>query len=362
MNDRGSHSSTTVAIIGAGPSGLSLSRQLVRRNIDHLIIEKHDIANTWQLVPPSLGLLNPWWVCSMATGEMLRHHPLRYVDAAAFRAHLQRLARCASQHLRLGVAVTRVRPSKNGFRVELANGREVRAQIVVCATGYFDSPAPPQPRFDTDGSVPVIHAGQIRDYRDLARLGGSSGRVLIVGKRITAGQLLVVADQMGMRPSLSARQPIAFSPSGFWRRVRELAYYHYEPLRLHLQPNLKGNSFPPMQGGPAEHLIRSGSVSVFPPPLRVECGSVEFNDHSRAQFDLVVLATGYRPTLSYLPVAIPQDSVSGLPATREFEVEGMPGLFLLGFDNLRSFRSRYLRGIRADARVLARRIAAALGP
>lgn len=34
----------------------------------------------------------------------------------------------------------------------------------------------------------------------------------------------------------------------------------------------------------------------------------------------------------------------------------MPGVFLLGFDNLYDHRSRYLRGIRRDARRLARRL------
>jgi hypothetical protein len=42
-----------------------------------------------------------------------------------------------------------------------------------------------------------------------------------------------------------------------------------------------------------------------------------------------------------------------LPAIQDFELTEASGLFLLGFDNLYNFRSRYLRGIRSDAAKLA---------
>ena len=42
-----------------------------------------------------------------------------------------------------------------------------------------------------------------------------------------------------------------------------------------------------------------------------------------------------------------------MPANSNMQSTNMPGVYFIGLDGLKNFRSRYLRGIRNDARFLA---------
>ena len=68
---------------------------------------------------------------------------------------------------------------------------------------------------------------------------------------------------------------------------------------------------------------------------------------------LVINATGYRPALQPLASIAPAVDDDGLPACCDWESTSTPGLFFLGLDNRRNYRSRTLRGIRKDCGALA---------
>src|SRR5215471_1328496 len=53
---------TTTVIIGAGHAGLAMSRCLTERSIDHVLLERGQVANTWRTERwDSLRLLTPNW-------------------------------------------------------------------------------------------------------------------------------------------------------------------------------------------------------------------------------------------------------------------------------------------------------------
>jgi putative flavoprotein involved in K+ transport len=39
---------TTAVIIGAGHAGLAMSRRLTERSIDHVVLERGEVANSWR--------------------------------------------------------------------------------------------------------------------------------------------------------------------------------------------------------------------------------------------------------------------------------------------------------------------------
>ena len=52
----------TTIIIGAGQSGLAMSRHLTARSIDHVVLERGEVANSWRTERwDSLRLLTPNW-------------------------------------------------------------------------------------------------------------------------------------------------------------------------------------------------------------------------------------------------------------------------------------------------------------
>jgi putative flavoprotein involved in K+ transport len=53
---------TTAVIVGAGHADLAMSRHLTERSIDHVVLERGQVANSWRTQRwPSLRLLTPNW-------------------------------------------------------------------------------------------------------------------------------------------------------------------------------------------------------------------------------------------------------------------------------------------------------------
>ena len=55
--------STTTVIVGAGHCGLAMSHRLAARSIDHVVLERAEVANSWRTQRwDSLRLLTPNWM------------------------------------------------------------------------------------------------------------------------------------------------------------------------------------------------------------------------------------------------------------------------------------------------------------
>ena len=101
-------------------------------------------------------------------------------------------------------------------------------------------------------------------------------------------------------------------------------------------------------------LIRSGAVATFPAIARFEKDFVLFTNGERLAPGIVFYTTGFAPALRHLAeLNLMLCSETGTPLTRQMESISVPNLFFLGFEMLRNFQSRFLRGIRNDAVLLA---------
>jgi len=57
---------TTTVVIGSGHSGLAMSKLLSDRSIDHVVLERSEVANSWRTERwDSLRLLTPNWQCRL---------------------------------------------------------------------------------------------------------------------------------------------------------------------------------------------------------------------------------------------------------------------------------------------------------
>lgn len=339
-----------VVIIGGGPSGLCLARYLKMSGHRVLVLDRGKIGSTWRQTPPELSLLSPWWTNTMSLSGLFRFNPFARVRAADYLKHIKDLERCLAVEVKEGFEAVALQSQSDGtWTVVGKHGSAIQANNVVVATGYFSHPF--VPGFEkSDGSVPCSHAAEIHDY-DVALSNGFGRKILVVGKRVTAGQLMLALHARGCRVQLAVRGPVEFRRGGWFGHLLDQVYFFYETFRIRLQPSVQADSYPPMDGGACRELIESGQVEVVAVPRSIVSGHVHLADGRCVTPDRIILATGYRPALDLLGDV--EKSKNGLPNTKRFEIESMPGVFLLGFDNLRNFRSRYLRGIRADAKQLA---------
>ena len=57
---------TSVVVVGAGPGGLAMSHQLTGAGVDHVLLERGEVANSWRTERwDSLRLLTPNWMTAL---------------------------------------------------------------------------------------------------------------------------------------------------------------------------------------------------------------------------------------------------------------------------------------------------------
>jgi hypothetical protein len=358
-----SASTSDVIVLGAGPAGLSFAASFGELGGRCAVLEAgHGAGDSWRRMPRDMKL-NSGWGASALPGA--RVTPLNYasrVSRADYHSHLVDFGRAREIDIRPGEGVRRVSRDAGGFILETAGG-SFKARVVVNATGYFAKPVVPDyPGLAASRIVQVTVPEYESADRMTERMGGGSRAVLVVGKRITAGQLALELHDAGHRVCISNRSPIEFATRIELQQLGFPFYYPYEAVRLRFGRYGGGSSALLMAGGRIANLIRNGEVRAMGPISRFAGDKVEFTDGSIEAPDGVLWATGYQPALDHMSPLVALDPMSGLPTvTESFESREVPGLYFLGLDQQRDFTSRMLRGMRRDARHLAQRLAHELG-
>jgi putative flavoprotein involved in K+ transport len=101
---------TRCIIIGAGHSGLAMSRCLSARSIDHVVLERGEIANSWKQERwDSLKLLTPNWQTRLPGMAYDGPDPDGYMAMPELIAFLQRYAGEISAPVEQNTRVSSVR-------------------------------------------------------------------------------------------------------------------------------------------------------------------------------------------------------------------------------------------------------------
>jgi putative flavoprotein involved in K+ transport len=346
-----------VAVIGAGPAGLALGWELQGRNVPFVILEKGEAGESWSRMPRALKLVSPWkW--NWLTAELSEAFPANaQLTRAEFSDYLRHFAERHALPVRSGCAVTRIERQGEEFQLSTSHG-EIRAALVVAASGYFSNPVQPRVPGDETTRIPRFHFANYGSAAELAHVTGANSSVLIVGKRLSAGQVALELSDAGFSVAISHRTPIRFGVDDWlWPLVyRNFAYA--EAARL--MCGWRGGPIDVrMPGGRVRKLIEHGHIKTFPAIAKFTETSVVFEEGQSFSPGAVLYATGFAPALDYLgALPVTRCSATNVPLTRNMESVSVPNLFFLGFEMLRNFQSRFLRGIRKDAVVLGDMIAA----
>jgi len=177
--------------VGAGHSGLAVSRRLTERSIDHVVIERGEVANSWRTQRwDSLRLLTPNWQSRLpgyGYGDHGGRDPDGFMSMPEVVGFMSDYARLVGAPVRTGTTVTSVRSAGAGYIVDTDRGRW-ECKTVVLASGGFSVAKVPELGGAPPASVTALSAF---DYRNPDAL--APGGVLVVGASATGVQ---IADEL----------------------------------------------------------------------------------------------------------------------------------------------------------------------
>ncbi len=179
---------TDVAVIGAGQAGLATSRNLADRSIDHVVLERGQVANSWRTERwDSLRLLTPNWLSRLPGWTYDGSDPDGFMSKDDFVDHLERYRRSFGAPVQTETAVESVQKTSGGFRLRTSQG-EIDARAIVIASGANSTPRIPAIAGDLP---PCVRQLQAMHYRNVDQI--EDGGVLVVGASASGAQ---IADEL----------------------------------------------------------------------------------------------------------------------------------------------------------------------
>jgi putative flavoprotein involved in K+ transport len=398
--------SVRVAVVGAGQAGLATSRELAQRGIEHVVLERGRIGQTWRGRWTSFCLVTPNWTVQLPGGPYEGSNPDGFMARDEIVAYLEGYARAIDAPVREGVRVTGIERTGARFRLTTSEGA-LRADRVVLSTGAYPRAHRPAAAAELPPDVPRL---DVEGYRDPSSL--PDGRVLIVGAGQSGCQIAEELREAGREVVLSCgRAPWVLrrydGRDFLWWAVRT-PFMEESPATLpDPAARLWSNPLTSGHGGGRDLHLRtlramevtlvgrflgvSGHTARFAPDLGA---SVAWGDERYLRFkrmieeaardnglavpaiadpepfdptapeelDLrdvgaVLFAGGFRPDhRSWLPWPEAFDA-DGFPLHREGASTVVPGLFFVGVHFLRKRKSSLLYGVGEDAAIVAEAIA-----
>jgi thioredoxin reductase len=392
-------SAVDVAIVGAGPYGLSLAAHLGAGKVSYRIFGSP--MSSWRNMPNGTWLKSEGFASSLFDPESsftlaryCQEHSVPYADVGVpvpietFVAYGIEFQRRFAPHLDETV-VTSVVPVAGGFELTTEAGETVCSKRVVVAAGITHfSFIPP-----VLGDLPHEFVTHSSDHKDVNRFGGR--RVAVIGAGASAIDLAGLLHEAGADTHLIARRsniafheapteprPIAqrvLNPrSGLglgWRSrlcTDAPLLFHSMPKKIraravqrHLGPAPGWFAKTRFVGRVTSHLgTRMKGANVRGNNVSLEF-TQEDNLVKELQFDHVICGTGYKvklQRLGFLNLAIRSQMATAddVPLlTRNFE-SVVPGLYFIGLASSNSFGPlcRFAYGAKFTSKRLARHLAA----
>ena len=401
----------TVTIIGAGQAGLAMSHCLSERSIDHLVLERSEVANSWRTERwNSLRLLTPNWLSRLPGWSYRGDDPDGYMTASEVVEFLDGYRRAIVAPVATNTAVLSVATTDAGYLVTTDHG-PISCRAVVVASGACSTPKTPAIASELPSQIRQLapihyrHAGDVED-----------GGVLVVGASASGVQLADELARSGRDVTLAVGQHTRLPRTyrgmdiHWWMDTMGLLDTRYDEV----DDIAKARRLPSLQlvGSPEHRTLDlnsltdigvelvgrlvgvNGGRAQFSGSLANMCADADLKvgrlldqidefarDHglnadltdvdrprptlvrtpqttaTLSDFSTVIWATGFKPNYPWLEEGL-LDRKGGM--IHDGGVMNQPGMYVLGLPFTRRRKSSFLDGAGPDARFLADHLVAHL--
>ena len=401
-------------MIGAGHAGLAMSRCLADRSIDHVVLERGEVANSWRTERwDSLRLLTPNWQSRLPGFGYEGDDPDGFRTMPETIDFLDRYARVISAPVQTKTTVTSVRSTNAGYMITTERS-DWRCPTIVLATGACNIAWVPAVAEAVPSSIATLTALQYRNPDQL-----EEGGVLIVGASATGTQLADEIHRSGRPVTVAVgehvRAPRVYRGRDikWWMDVAVILDERYDEVddivRARRVPSLQLAGSPEratldlnaltgigvklvgrlagMNDGKAqfsgslpnrcaladlkmnrlldtidEWASLNGLDEEVEAPHRLAPTEVEDSpplgmDLATGEIKTIIWATGYRPDYSWLDVPVLDRKGQ---VRHDGGVVESPGMYLMGMQFLRRRKSALIDGAGDDARDLSDHLASYL--
>jgi thioredoxin reductase len=390
-----------VAILGAGPYGLSIAAHLAQRRLSFRIFGKP--MESWLQMPRGMTLKSEGFASSLydpkgalPLGRYCRERGLGYADLglpvplAMFceygLAFQRRFVPTLEQHMVRGL-----KNSGEHFTLELDNGETFNARRVVVAVGISHFAHMPGPL----SGLPAALVSHSSAHADVSRFRGTD--VTVLGAGASAIDLAVLLHEAGARVRLVTRRK-SLPIHARMRLPRPLSDRLREPMS-EIGPSWRSwfftNAAPLFHRFPARRRLNWAKSHLGPAggwfmaerikPVPVTFGltpvgatalgdkvRVSFEDQdgncSRIETEHLIAATGYRPDtgrLAFLEPALREavQVLEGAPILSPHFESSVPGLYFVGPAAVHSFGPvmRFAAGAKFASRRVSSHLAGTAG-
>lgn len=398
-------------IIGAGHAGLSVSYCLSELEIEHVVLERGAIANSWRKERwDSLTLLTPNWQTRLPGFQYSGDHPDAFMSMPEVIRFIEDYAEFSKAPVETETEVTRVTRCDREYQVETTRDTWC-CRCIVIASGACNRPAVPALSAQMPEGISMFTPHRYRSPRDLP-----NGGVLMVGASATGLQLAAEINDSGRPVTIAVGEHVRL-PRTY--RGRDIMWYLNRTEILdegleEIDDIVRARNLPSPQlvGSRAQQILDLNAMSgrgirivgrvmsihggkaIFSGSLRNVCALADLKmgrlldtidewaessghdtelelperfprtliedspplslDLNSGEFKSVFWATGYTPDYSWLEVPV-LDRKGRL--RHDGGVVSAPGLYVVGLPFLRRRKSSFIHGAEDDARHVARHLA-----
>ena len=214
-----------VVVVGAGQAGLSVSYLLSQAGIDHMVLERGKIGESWRSQRwDSFHLNTPNWSNGLTGMEFHPEEPDRFSDYGKLIAYFENYASKFELPIRQKTAVNSLEGTATGGYVLKTENTTYHANAVVMAAGSMSRPKVPDVLKSLPDDILSLTAGS---YRNSALL--PDGAVLVVGSGQSGCQIVEDLLDAGRKVYLCAsrvgRVPRVYRGREIFKWWREMNFF-----------------------------------------------------------------------------------------------------------------------------------------